>query len=935
MKFFTKKASIHLSGLFILAGLINQTAVAETDSWKSTIDKVTSSIVSIQLEVPRAFETSRPMISQGTGFIVDAKRGIIMTNRHIVQLGPVTATAVFINQEEIELKPIYRDPVHDFGFFQYDPLKLRHLKVKSLELHPELASVGVEIRVIGNDAGEKLSILDGTLARLNREAPNYGLHQFNDFNTFYFQAASGASGGSSGSPVINEQGHVIALQAGGAFSANTNMFFPLDRAKHALELIQAGKAVSRGTLQTTFIHKSFAELVRLGLKDKEQDIFREEDPESQGALVVEHILPEGPAAHLLEPGDILFKIDAQLVSSFIPLESYLDNQVGENIQIEYLRGGRLMKGELKVGSLADITPNRYLEIGRAILHDLSYQQARHLNRPVRGVVLATGGFMFGSSGIGSGSVIISINKQDINNLDDAQKALQDIPKNKEFPVRYYGIRDPHNESLSIVKNDRSWHKAKICDHDEASGNWLCKALASAPEQEPLEVQNAQHPKQDSALANLIAPSLVWVNFSTPYAIDEIGSGRTSGSGLIVDEKKGLVVVDRTTVPSNVGEVLITFAGSIQIPAEMVFLHPLHNMALLQYDPKLLGTTPVSAAILSDIEPIYGELIHAAGTNYNYQVLVQSRKISSYGPIQVNSSQVARFQDANLMVISTDSTYTHSSGVFLNDAGEVVAMILGFQSNGHSAKTNPWAVPSKHITDLLNLHASGTGTLQSMEVEWTMISYVLARRLGIPEDWLEKIAKKNPDNHQLLTVNNTWKGSPAEKLLKSGDILLAVDGEILTSYRDVEIAAQKPSVKLTIARDDEVLEIDLETITLSGKGTNRVLVWAGAFLQEPHRALKTRFGINEPGVYVSRQNFGSPAQHFAIRGQLITEVDEQPTPNLDSFIKAVKNKGDRDSVRLKVLDITGRAKLITLKLNNNYWPMAEVISTENGWMNVEL
>jgi pro-apoptotic serine protease NMA111 len=924
-------AKLTVTWLALVLTIQPQTIYGQEDQWQHAIDKVTQSIVSIQMEVPRYFETSKQMTSQGTGFIVDAKRGIILTNRHIVQPGPVTATAIFVNQEEVELQAIYRDPVHDFGFFKYDPSKLRHIDVKSLVLRPDLAKVGAQIRVIGNDSGEKLSILDGTLARLNRQAPNYGPSGYNDFNTFYIQAASGAKGGSSGSPVINEDGQVVALQAGGAFLANTNMFLPLDRVVRALKLIQQDKAITRGTLQTTFVHKSYAELRRLGLKDEQEVAFRAKQPKAEGALVVDSVLPKGPAAEVLKPGDILYRINGDIIAHFVPLEALLDEQIGQSISLDYIRGDQLLSGKVTVADLADITPKRYVEIGRGVLHNLSYQQARHLNRPVEGVVVAVAGYMLGSGGVPSGAVVTSINKMPIENLDDAIEALNKIPDGAEFPVRYFSVRDPHNDSLAIVEHDRDWFAANDCRLQQSSGLWQCTALAAVPESSTVEVQNGQHPIQQGELANKIAPSLVWVSFNTPYVVDENPRSRSSGSGLIIDAEQGLVAVDRTTVPAVMGEVQLTFAGSVEIPAQVVFLHPLHNLALLKYDPALIGSTKVESAKLSPVRPEYGDIIHAAGTNYNYQVLVQTRKIASYGPLRVNSSSKA-FQDANLMVISTDSSYNHNSGVFINDLGEVVAMILSYPSNGRGASSF-WAVPAQHLIDLISLYDSGAKYMRSLEVEWRLISFVTARRLGLPEEWLNKITEKDPKSHQLLTVNNTWKGSDAEQKLLSGDLLLAVDGKTLTSFREVEMASQKPQVTLTIARDGEVQELTVKTEQLSGTGTEHMVIWAGAHIQMPHRALKTRFGLAKAGVYVVRQNFGSPAQHYGIRGMLITAVDGQPTANLEQFIAAVKDKGDRESVRLDVTDIRGNSRVITLTLNNNYWPLAEVKKHQGKWKRI--
>ena len=90
---------------------------AEETAWTNTLERISSGVVSIRVDSTRAFDTEWNSSSQATGFVVDAERGLILTNRHVVTPGPVVAEGVFRNNEEVRLTPVYRDPVHDFGFF--------------------------------------------------------------------------------------------------------------------------------------------------------------------------------------------------------------------------------------------------------------------------------------------------------------------------------------------------------------------------------------------------------------------------------------------------------------------------------------------------------------------------------------------------------------------------------------------------------------------------------------------------------------------------------------------------------------------------------------------------------------------------------------------------------------------------------------------------
>ncbi|XP_070041820.1 protease Do-like 7 isoform X3 [Nicotiana tomentosiformis] len=1002
-----------------------ENSLATAEDWRKALGKVVPAVVVLRTTACRAFDTESAGVSSATGFVVDKRRGIILTNRHVVKPGPVMAEAMFVNREEIPVYPIYRDPVHDFGFFRYDPGAIQFLSYEEIPLAPDAAAVGVEIRVVGNDSGEKVSILAGTLARLDRDAPQYKKDGYNDFNTFYMQAASGTKGGSSGSPVIDWQGRAVALNAGSKLSSASAFFLPLERVVRSLKFLQEGGyfstntraavSIPRGTLQVTFLHKGFDETRRLGLQHETEQLVRNSTPPSEtGMLVVDSVVPGGPAQNHLEPGDVLVRMNGEVVTQFLKMETLLDDSVEQKIELQIERGSTPLTVDLLVQDLHSITPDHFLEVSGAVIHPLSYQQARNFRFNCGLVYVAEPGYMLFRAGVPRHSIIKKFAGEGISRLEDLITVLSKLSRGARVPLEYISYKERHQRKSVLVTIDRhEWYAPpQIYKRDDSSGLWTVKLamrqesphLVSGiypveqdlsnhtgsctgevspkdyiPEQVSQEPRDAvtsmetsgehvaegpnsqddsdngtkkQRVEENSSVdgdviadcslnehgeerldesgsvedavlrdyqgaapvaatsvaERVIEPTLVMFEVHVPSScmLDGVHSQHFLGTGVIVyhSETMGLVAVDKNTVAVPVSDVMISFAAfPIEIPAEVVFLHPFHNFALVAYDPSALGAAGASVIRAAELLPDFGSTFSGVLTDERGRVQALWGSFSTQLKYSSSSSEEHQFV----------------RGIPINTISQIVDRM-----------TSGTGGPPRLINGLQR----PMPCIRILEVELYPTLLSKARSFGLSDAWIQALVKKDPKRRQVLQVKGCFAGSKAENLLEQGDMVLAINKQPVTCFRDIEDACQSLDhsshddgrLDLTIFRQGNEIELLVGTDVRDGNGAKQAINWCGGILQDPYPAVRALGFLPEEGhgVYVARWCQGSPAhRHGLFALQWIVEVNGKPTPNLDAFVDVTKAIEHGEFVRVRTVHLNGKPRVLTLKQDLHYWPTWEL------------
>src|SRR6202022_3661094 len=188
-----------------------------------------------------------------------------------------------------------------------------------------------------------------------------------------------------------------------------------------------------------------------------------------------------------------------------------------------------------------------------------------------------------------------------------------------------------------------------------------------------------------------------------------------------------------------------------------------------------------------------------------------------------------FRDTNTEVVTLVNGPNDYDGVIVDKSGGVLALWASFAlDNGHEVTERNMGLPIALVVEMMNVTRNG-GTLRSLEAELAAVSISGARKLGLSQRYLEQLQRHMPGGGQVLSVARLFAGTPAAQLLKTGDLILSIDGEPVTRFREVERCAQKPRVHLAVWRNGAVLPLDLATVVLTGRDIDRILLWAGATL----------------------------------------------------------------------------------------------------------
>ena len=360
----------------------------------------------IPLQQPR----QRRSQSLGSGVIVDATKGYILTNHHVIE-GADKITVTLRDQRQIDAKVVGQDTEVDLALLR---IKARNLKALPVADSDQLR-VGDFVVAIGSPFGLGQTVTYGIVSALGRSG--LGIEGYENF----IQTDASINPGNSGGALVDMQGRLVGINTAivGPSGGNVGIGFaiPSNMAESIMQHLVNYGEVRRGQLG-------------VAMQNLSPDLARSFGLKRQGGAVVAQIVPGSAAEQAgLQIGDIIVALNGKPVKSADALRNAIGLlSVGSRIRIELIRNGRPLSvrarlqapqnaAKLNAGNVSGVLAGALLSPMRAD-HPLAGR--------IEGVEVLSieRGSAAWSAGLKRGDIVVSVNQQQVSSVAEVAAALK-------------------------------------------------------------------------------------------------------------------------------------------------------------------------------------------------------------------------------------------------------------------------------------------------------------------------------------------------------------------------------------------------------------------------------------------------------------------------------------------------------------------------------
>jgi len=354
-------------------------------------------------------QAARQERSAGSGVIVDAARGYVLTNHHVIK-DALQVIVTLKDRRQFQAKLVGMDPGTDIALLKIEARNLQALRLGD----SDLLNVGDFVVAIGNPFGLGQTVTSGIVSALGRSGLD--IEGYEDF----IQTDASINPGNSGGALVNLKGELIGINTAiiGPSGASVGIGFavPSVMAKAVLDQLVRFGEVRRGRLGASSEDITYDLAMALGLASTEGAIISSVDPSS----------PAEKAG--IKPRDVVVAFNGRAVRNSADLRNKIGMvPIGESIELGLLRDGRPLTARAQIAKpleVPSISEETVPQLAGASVANI--KPGSPLHGKVEGVLVTKveANSPAWQHGIRPGDIIIGINRRKVRSVQEFLAALK-------------------------------------------------------------------------------------------------------------------------------------------------------------------------------------------------------------------------------------------------------------------------------------------------------------------------------------------------------------------------------------------------------------------------------------------------------------------------------------------------------------------------------